>query len=191
MLLEHPVHQPLVGGSCVLKSKLHHPITIGSLCCDERGLFLVVGVHTDLVVAGKGIHKNEKFMACGGVHDEVDPWQREAVLWACFVYVGEVDTESPLAICFLDEHNVSQPLRILHLSDRSRLEELADLLVDGFFPFWCEAPSLLLDRFEGWAGVQPMSDYYRVKSSHVRLLPCEDVSVLSQKLSKEAFEVFR
>ena len=118
-------------------------------------------------------------MACGGVHDEVDPWQREAVFRACFVYVGEVDTKSPLAICFLDEHNVSQPPRIFHLSDRSCLEELADLLVDGFLPFWCEAPALLLDRFEGWAGVQPMSDYCRVNSSHVCLLPCENVSVLS------------
>ena len=114
---------------------------------------MVVWVHTDLVVAGEGIHKTEKFMACCGIHDEVDPRQREAVLWACFVYVSEVDTESPLAICFLDEHGVSQPLRILHLPDRSRLEELADLLVDGFLPFWCEAPSLLLDRLEGWAGV--------------------------------------
>ena len=74
-------------------------------------------------------------MAYCGVHDEVDPLQREAVLWACFVYVGEVDTESPLAICFLDEHNVSQPLRIFHLSDRSCLEELVELLVDGFLAF--------------------------------------------------------
>ena len=175
----YPVHQPLVGGSCVLESKRHYPITIGSLCCDKRGLFLVVGVHTDLVIAGKGIHKIENFMACGGVHDEVDPWQREAVLRACFVYVGEVDTESPLSICFVDEHNVSQPLRIFHLSDYSCLEELADLLVDGFLPFWCEAPAFLLDRFEGWVGVQPMSDYCRVNFSHVRLLPCENVSVLS------------
>ena len=36
-----------------------------------------------------------------------------------------------------------------------------------------------------------MSDYCRVDSSHVRLLPCEEVSVLSQKLSEEALEVFR
>ena len=167
----------MVGGSCVLESKRHYPITIGSLCCDERGLFLVIGVHADLVIAGKGIHKTE--MACGGVHDEVDPWQREAVLQACFIYVGEVDTESPLAICFLDENNISQPLRIFHLSDRSYLEELADLLVNGFLSFWCEAPALLLDRFEGWAGVQPMSDYCRVDSSHVFMLPSENISVLS------------
>ena len=129
-------------------------------------------------------------MACCGVHDEVDPRQREAVLWACFVYISEVDAESPLAICFFDEYDVSQPLRILYLPDRSYLEEFADFLVDGFFPFWCEAPSLFLDRFEGRDGVQPMSDHCRVNSSHVCLLPCEDVSVMSQKLSEEAFEVF-
>ena len=152
---------------------------------------MVIGVHADMVVAGKCIHKTEKFVARGGVHDEVDPWQREAVLRACFVYVSEVDTESPLAIFFFDEYNISQPLRIVHLSDRSFLEELADLLVDGFLPFWCEAPALLLDRFEGWVGVQPMSDYCRVDSSHVRLLPCENISIFSQKLSEEAFEVFR
>ena len=130
-------------------------------------------------------------MARGGVHDEVDPGQREAILRASSVYVSEVDSESPLAIFFFDEHNISQPLGIFHLSDRSCLEELADLLVDGFLPFWCEAPALLFDRFEGWAGIQPMSYYYRVDSSHVCLLPCENISILSQKLSEEAFEVFR
>ena len=128
-------------------------------------------------------------MAYCGVHDEVDPWQREVVLWACFVDVGEVDTESPLAICFFDKYYVSQPLRILHLPDRSCVEEFVDLLVDGFLSFWREAPPLLLDWFEGRADVQPMSDYCRVNSSYVRLLPYEDVFVMFQKLSKESFEV--
>ena len=128
-------------------------------------------------------------MACCGVHDEVDPWQREAVLWACFVYISKVDAESPLAICFFDEYDVSQPLRILYLPDCSCLEKFVDLLIDGFLPLWREAPSLLFDQFDGRAGVQPMSDYCRVNSSHVCLLPCEDVFVMSQKPSKEAFEV--
>ena len=73
LLLEHPVHQPLIGSSCILEPKRHHMITIGSLRCDERGLFLVVWVYTDLVVAGEGIHKIEEFMAGCGVHDEVNP----------------------------------------------------------------------------------------------------------------------
>ena len=130
-------------------------------------------------------------MAGCGVHDEVDPWQREAILWTCFVDVGEINTESPLAICFFDEYYISQPIWILYLPNRSCLKEFVDLLVDGFLSLWCEAPPLLLDRFEGRIGVQPVSDYCRVNSSHVCLLPCEDVSILSQKLGKEAFEVFR
>ena len=77
LLLEHPVHQPLIGSSCVFEPKWHHTITIGSLRCDERGLFLVVWVHADLVVAGEGIHKTEQFMAGSGIHDEVDSRQRE------------------------------------------------------------------------------------------------------------------
>ena len=110
---------------------------------------MVVWVHVDLVVAGEGVHETEKFMAGRSVHDEVDPWQREVVLWARFVYVSEVDTESPLAICFFDEYDVSQPLRILDLLDCSCLEKFVDLLVDGFLSFWCEAPSLFLDQFKG------------------------------------------
>ena len=190
LLLEHPVHQPLIGSYCILEPERHHTITIGSLHCDERGLFLVVWVHTDLVVAGEGVHKTEEFMAGCGVYDEVYPRQREIVLWTCFVDVSEVDTESPLAICFFDEYEVSQPLRILYIPDRSCLEKFADLLIDGFLSFWRESPPLLLDRFEGWADVQPMSYYCGVNSSYVRLFPCEDVFILSQKLSEEAFKVF-
>ena len=36
-----------------------------------------------------------------------------------------------------------------------------------------------------------MSDYCRVNSSHVCLLPCKDVFVLSQEMGKRASEVFR
>ena len=92
-------------------------------------------------------------MACRSVHDEVDPWQRDVVLWARFVYVSEVDTESPLALCFFYEYDVSQPLRIFDLPDCFCLEEFTDLLVDGLLPFWHEVPSLFLDRFKGRAGV--------------------------------------
>ena len=191
LLLEHPVHQPLIGSSCILEPEWHHTMTIGSLSCEERGLFLVVLVHADMIVAGEGIHETEEFMAGCGVYDEVYSRQRETVLWTCFVDVSEVDTESPLSIFFFDEYDVGQPLRILYLPDRSYLEEFADLLIDGFLPFWYESPPILLDWFEGWADVQPMSYYCGVNVSHLRLLPCEDVFVLFQKLSEEAFEILR
>ena len=70
-----------------------------------------------------------------GVYDEVDSRQRETIFWACSVDVSEVDAESPLAVCFSDEYDVGQPLRIFHLFDCSYSEEFSDLLVDRFLPF--------------------------------------------------------
>ena len=135
LLLEHPIHQPLIGSSCILEPKRHHTITIGSLHCDERGLFLVVWVHTDLVVAGEGVHKTKEFMVGYGIYDEVNPRQREIVLWACSVDVSEVDAESPFDVFFFDKYDVGQPFRIFYLSDCSPLEEFVNLLVDRFLSF--------------------------------------------------------
>ena len=130
-------------------------------------------------------------MASCSIYDEVNSRQRETIFWACSVDVSEVDAESPLAVCFFDEHDVGQPFRVLHLSDCPCLEEFTDLLVDRFLPFRRKAPSLLLDWLEGWTDVQSVSDYYGVNPSHVLLLPREDILVLSQEMGKEASEVFR
>ena len=191
LLLEHPVYQPLISSSYVLEPKRHHTIAIGSLPCDERGLFLVIWIHANLIVAGESIHKSEEFMAGSGIHDEVDSRQRETVFEACSVDVSEVDVESPLAVHFFDKYDIGQPFRIFHLSDCSYLEEFSDLLVYCSLPFWREAPPLLFDRLEGWANVQPMSDYCGVNSSHVCLLSRKDVFVMSQKMGERAFEVLR
>ena len=71
--MEHPVHQSLVGSSCVFQSERHYLIAIGPLPYDESGIFLVVGVHADLVVTGESIHKAKEFMAGCGVYYKVDP----------------------------------------------------------------------------------------------------------------------
>ena len=130
-------------------------------------------------------------MASSGIYDEVDSRQRETVLWARSVDVSEVDAEAPLAVCFFDKHDIGQPFRIFHLYDCSCLEEFADLLVDSFLPVRREAPPLLFYWLERRTDVQLMGNYCRVNSSHVCLLPCEDVFVLSQKTGERAFEIFR
>ena len=151
---------------------------------------MVLWVHADLIVAGEGIHKTEEFMADCGIYDEGDPWQRETVLWARSVDISEVGTESPLTVFFFDKYDVGHPFRIFHLSDCSCLEEFADLLVDRFLSSRREAPPLLFYWLERRTDVQPMSNYCRINSSHVCLLPHEDVFVLSQKLGERAFEIF-
>ena len=113
---------------------------------------MVVGIHVDLVVAGESIHETKEFMADCGIYNEVDPWQRETIFWACSDDVSEVDAESPLVIRFFDEYDVGQPFRILYFSDCPCLEELADLLIYPFLSFWSETP-FLLDWFKGWIDI--------------------------------------
>ena len=129
-------------------------------------------------------------MASSGIYDEVDSRQSETVIWARTVNVSEVDAESPLVVYFFDKYDVGQPFRIFHLSDCSCLEEFADLLVDRFLTVRREAPPLLFYWLERRTDVQPMGNYYRVNSSHVCLLPLEDVFVMSQKMGERAFEIF-
>ena len=112
LLLGHPVYQPLISSSRILEPEGHHTIAIGSLPCDEQGIFLVIWIHADLVVAGECIHETEEFMAGCCIYDDVDSRQRETILWACSVEVSEVDAESPLTVHFFDEYSVGQPFRI-------------------------------------------------------------------------------
>ena len=95
---------------------------------------MVVGIHADLVVAGESIHEAKEFMANCGVYYEV----------------SEIDAESPFAIRFFDEYDVSQPFRVFHLPNCTCLEELSDLLINRFLSFWGKNSSFLLNRFEGW-----------------------------------------
>ena len=114
---------------------------------------MVVGIHADLVVAGESIHKAEEFMAGCGIYYEVDTRWRETIFRACSVDVSEIDAESPFAVRFFDEDDVGQLFRVFHFSDRTCLEELADLLINRFLSFWGETYSFLLDWFEGWTDV--------------------------------------
>ena len=72
LLMEHPVYQPLISSFRILKPKGHHTIAIGPLSFDNRGLFLVIWIHADMVVAEESIYKTEEFMAGCCIYDEVD-----------------------------------------------------------------------------------------------------------------------
>ena len=63
-------------------------------------------------------------MAGCGIYNEIDPWQRKAIFWACSVDVSEVDAKPPLSICFFDEYDVGQPFWVLYLPDCPYLESL-------------------------------------------------------------------
>ena len=45
------VYQSLVGGSDVLQAERHHFVAVQASVCDERSMFLILGVHPDLIIA--------------------------------------------------------------------------------------------------------------------------------------------
>ena len=102
---------------------------------DKRGLLLVAGVHTDMIVAREGVHEAEEFVTGHSVYYEINPRQGEAILWAGLVEVCEIDAKPPLAVYSFDENNVGQPFRVLYFSDCLCLEELTDLFIDRLLSF--------------------------------------------------------
>ena len=110
---------------------------------------MVVGIHADLVVAGESIHEAKEFKAGCGIYYEVDLRYRETIFRACSVDVSEINVESPFALLFFDKYNVGQPFKVFHFSDRTCLEELADLLINRLLSLWGETSSFLLNWFAG------------------------------------------
>ena len=96
---------------------------------------MVVGVHSDLIIARESVDEAEELVASSGVHYEVNSGEGEAVFRASSVNIGKINAESPFSIRLLDKNHISQPIEIIYFSDSSGLEEFADLFVDRLLPF--------------------------------------------------------
>jgi hypothetical protein len=55
-------------------------------------------MHKDLVVSRKRIHETEHLVPGGGVDQGIDTKEREAIIRAGFIEVGEVYAHSPFAV---------------------------------------------------------------------------------------------
>ena len=100
-----------------------------------------------MIITRESVHEAEELVASSGVHYEVDPGQGKAIFRASPISIGKGNAESPLSICLLDENHISQPVRIIYLSDGSGLKEFVDLFVDRLLPFWGKTSSFLFDGF--------------------------------------------
>ena len=124
----------------------------------ERGLLLVVGVHSDLIITRESVHEAKELVASSSVHYEFALGQGKAIFRASPVNIGKVNAESPFAIFLLNENHISQPVEIIYFSDSSDLEEFADLFVDRLLPLWGETSFFQLDGFEGENDIQLVGD---------------------------------
>ena len=96
---------------------------------------MVVGVHSDMIIARESVYEVEELVASSGIHYEVDSGQGKAIFRASSVNIGKVNVELPFSICLLDENHINQLVGIIYFSDNSGLEEFADLFVYRLLPF--------------------------------------------------------
>ena len=88
-----------------------------------------------MIIARESVHEAEELVAHRGIHYEVDSGQGKAIFRASPVNIGKVIAESPFANFLLKENHISQPFGIIYFSDRSCLEEFANLFIDRLLPF--------------------------------------------------------
>ena len=134
---------------------------------------MVVGVHSDLIIARESVHEAEELVSSSGVHYEVDSGQGKAIFRASPVNIGKINADSPFSICLLDENHISQPVEIIYFLDSSGLEKFVDLFVDRLLLFWGETSSFMFNEFEGGGDIHLEGD-----NSHVLLLPREYFHIL-------------
>ncbi|KAI5312930.1 hypothetical protein L3X38_042104 [Prunus dulcis] len=104
-------------------------------------------MHEDLVVAGIGVHEAEELRAGRGVHQLVDSWQQEAILWACFVQICIILAHSPGSTRLLYQNRISKPDRVGYLTDETDCSKLVYFEFQCFVPFGIIGPSLMSDWF--------------------------------------------
>jgi hypothetical protein len=95
---------------------------------------LVELVHPDLIITREGIHEAQEVVARSGVHQEINSWEREAVLRASLIEVGKVYAHPPLTRRFLDHDYVSQPIRVMDFPDKIRIHQLVHFFSYSFVP---------------------------------------------------------
>jgi hypothetical protein len=105
-----------------LKSLRHSDEAIRVKGCYETGAGLVFLLHIYLVVAGEAIKERHDFAPGCAINDLVNPRQREIILGAGLVEVGEVNAHPPLAALLLHHDYVGEPRRIGGWLDEVGLE---------------------------------------------------------------------
>jgi hypothetical protein len=120
-----------------------------------------------MMVPGVGIEKAEGFAPCCRIHNLIYAWQRKRILRARFVETGVVDTPSPFAALFLQQHRVGQPLGVVYLPDEARCKELLDLLPYEFAPITVKTSQLLFNRLGTQFDVDLMFSDFPWDARHV------------------------
>ena len=102
-----------------------------------------------------------------GVFKLVDPRKQEAILWACSVKVGQINTNSPATIRLFDQDHICYPLGVLGFSNEANFEELIHLNINDHIVLDIECSMLLLNSLELQVNVKAVDHYTLIYSWHI------------------------
>ena len=94
---------------------------------------MVVGVHSDMIIARESVHEAEELVTNSGIHYKVDTGEGKAIFRASPINIGRINAESSFAIRFLDENHISQPIGINYFSNSSGWRSLPTSSLIAFY----------------------------------------------------------
>ena len=148
LLVKARLHAALVGGASVLQTEGHDVVAVDACWHDECSKLLVFDFQLDLVVTRICVEERQEGTTRSGVDNLVDARQREVVLRAVLVQVGEVDAHAQgIGILLRHHHWVSYPSGLLDLPNKTGFLEPMNFCAHGLALRLREASQCLLDRF--------------------------------------------
>ena len=137
---KHSGCHPLVGGSCVFKTKGHHLVMVISKGSDKSCFFLVIYGQWYLMISLKGVQ-------------EAHPRHRERIFWADFIQIHEVYIDLSLFALLLYYYNIGQPLKIKNFLDSPCSFKFHHLIFDGISMLFRRALRRLFLWSNGWVNI--------------------------------------
>jgi hypothetical protein len=185
--LKTGLHTPLVGGPRVLYPERHLHITEATEGSNEHGGGLVHISEGYLVVAWVGILETQEFTPGNEVHDLVDSWERERILWACLVQACVIYAHPPFPILSCHKYQIGCPIWVIHFFHKAISQKPGQLFARGPALLLIKALHALLDRLGTGLDVEGMLRDFLGDTRHFCWAPCKYVSIVLEDVDELTF----
>ena len=97
--------------------------------------------------------------------------KKEAVLWASFIEISEVNTHLPRPFRLKYQYRIGQLDGIEGFPEEPNTHKLAHFRLDYFGHYGIQGPPILADTSGGWINVESMTGHVRIYAAHICLAP--------------------
>ena len=103
------------------------------------------------------------------------------------VDVLEINAHSERFVLLRNHDDISEPLGVVYLSNKSCRQQSSHFLTNGFSLLDGGPPKMLFDWFHFRVDSQTVLSQFPGYTRHVRRFPCKDIPVLTEELDERFF----